>query len=249
MKVLIIEDESRAANALERLLGKVAPEMKVVGKLETVRDAIAFLQSGLALDLVFSDIQLADGLSLEIFKVVQPPCPIIFTTAFDQYAVEAFRSNGIDYLLKPISEERMLEALAKVKRLSPEISLADILALTRPQPQQTYKSRFMIKVGDELKSIPVAEVRAFFSLEKATFLLTLQGRKYVMDQTLDQVAEVLNPQAFFRINRKYIIGFDAYSHIYSWSNSRLRLVIEGVQDHEIVVARDRVAGFKEWLDR
>lgn len=248
MKVLILEDESRAANQLERVLKNVAPEAVVVGKLETIEEAVNFLNTKPSPDLVLSDIQLADGLSFEIFAQVQLNCPIVFTTAYDQYAIEAFRTNGIDYLLKPVSEERLTAALGKLRRLSPQVSLADLMGLVQPAAQvQTYKSRFLVKVGDEIKSIPISEIRAFFSLEKATFLLTNQGRRYVLDQTMDQVERQLEPVGWFRISRKYIVGFQSWDHIYAWTNSRFKLVLKGIDDQEVIVSRDRVSGFKEWL--
>lgn len=248
MRILIIEDETRAANQLERVLKKVAPEAVVLDKLETVEEAVDYLKGSPSLDLILSDIQLADGLSFEIFSQIELNCPIIFTTAYDQYAIEAFRTNGIDYLLKPVAEDRLAEALGKLRRLSPQVSLADLMALTKPAAaEKNYKSRFLVKVGDEIKSIPISDIRAFFSMEKATYLLTSAGRRYVLDQTMDQVESQLEPTNWFRISRKYIVGFQSWTHIYAYTNSRLKLVLQGIDDQEVIVARDRVGDFKEWL--
>jgi len=249
MKAIILEDEPRAANHLERLLAKVAPAMIVVARLETVRDGFKYLQSNPEPDLIFSDIQLADGLSFEVYNQVAVQCPIIFTTAYDHYAIEAFKTNGIDYLLKPIEEERLLKAIEKVARFSPGLMMERLLSLNKSYTQKSYKSRFMVKVGDKIRSIPSEEILLFFSQEKATFIHTSDKRTYCIDYTLDQLEPMLDPQIYFRINRKYIVAIDACSHILAWTNSRLRLKIEGIEDLDIIVARERVQEFKNWLDR
>ncbi|MDY0104158.1 MAG: LytTR family DNA-binding domain-containing protein [Lentimicrobium sp.] len=248
MKVLIIEDEARAASHLERLLTKVAPELEVMARLESVRDAVTFFSRKPDLGLIFSDIQLADGLSFEIFQQVKVNCPIIFTTAWDHYAIEAFNTNGIDYLLKPIEEERLLKAIEKARQFTPGPLLEKILAISAAKPKNSYKSRFLIKVGEKIKPIPVEEIIAFYSLEKATYLFTSEKRSYAIDFALDQLEGLVNPSNYFRINRKFMLSLEACSNITAWSNSRLKLKIEGLEDQEIIVARERVQEFKEWLD-
>lgn len=249
MKVLILEDEARAANHLERLLAKVAPGMKVVSKVETVRDGLKYLQNNPEPDMIFSDIQLADGLSFEIFNQVAVNCPIIFTTAYDHYAIEAFKTNGIDYLLKPIEEERLHQAIEKAKHFSPGLVLEKILSISNSASEKIYKSRFMVKVGDKIKSIPVDEILVFYIQEKATFIHTTDKRNYCIDYALDQLEPMLDPMTYFRINRKYIVSIQACTNILAWTNSRLRLKIDGIDDPDIVVARERVQDFKNWLDR
>ncbi len=249
MKVLIIEDEIRAANHLERLLKKVSPGMEVIARLESVRDSVEFLSKKSDIDLVFSDIQLADGLSFEIYASVKISCPIIFTTAWDHYAIEAFNTNGIDYLLKPIDEVRLIKAIEKVRQFSSQPLLEKILSLSGSKPVKTYKSRFLVKVGEKIKSIPIEEITAFYSLEKATFLLTRGNRNYCIDFALEQLESMIDPERFFRINRKYIVSFEACNNITAWSNSRLKLQIEGIEDQDAIVARERVNGFRDWLDR
>jgi len=249
MKVIILEDETRAANHLERLLAKVAPNMLVIAKLESVRDGIKYLQSNPEPDLIFSDIQLADGLSFEIYNQVAVRCPIIFTTAYDHYAIEAFKTNGIDYLLKPIEEERLRQAIEKANRFSPGLVIEKLLAMNKPTSEKAYKSRFMVKVGDKIKSVPAEEILVFFSQEKASFIHTTEGRTYCIDYALDQLEPMLDPEKYFRINRKYIVSIDACSNILAWTNSRLRLKIDGIDDPDIIVARERVVEFKMWLDR
>jgi len=214
-----------------------------------VRDSLKFLKSNTKVDLIFADIQLADGLSFEIFKQIQVNCPIIFTTAFDQYAIEAFNTNGIDYLLKPIEEERLEQAFDKLKNLSPNPDLQNILNLISNKSNiiKKYKTRFMTRVGEQIKTISTGEIKLFYSFDRATFILTQTGSNYIIDYTLDQLEALLDPEQFFRVNRKYYVSLEVCKKIYSWSNSRLKIEIDGMDD-EIVVARERVSGFKEWLD-
>jgi DNA-binding LytR/AlgR family response regulator len=249
MKVIILEDETRAASYLERLIQKVAPEMAVVAKIESVREAVPYLEAHGDIGLIFSDVQLADGLSFEIFKQVAVSCPIIFTTAYDHYAIEAFKTNGIDYLLKPIEEERLSKAIEKSKLFSPSLALEKMLMLSNTVSAKTYKARFMVKVGDKIKSIPVEEILAYYSLEKATYLHTNSNRDYCIDYSIDQLETLLDPALYFRISRKYIVSIQACTNILAWTNSRMRLKIEGINDENIIVARERVQEFKEWLDR
>jgi DNA-binding LytR/AlgR family response regulator len=249
MKVIILEDEKRAADHLERLVAKVAPEMEVVARLESVRDSVEYLQNHHDIALIFSDIQLADGLSFAIFNKIKINCPVIFTTAYDNYAIEAFKTNGIDYLLKPIEEERLKQALSKVNRFSPAVLLEKIMALTMKPLAKNFKTRFLVRAGDKIRSIRVEDVISFYSLEKATFLFTTEKQSYCVDFTIDQLEEILDPANFFRINRKYIVAIGACGNMLAWSNSRLRLKIEGINDAEIIVARERVQDFKNWLDR
>lgn len=248
MNVILLEDETRAANHLERLLAKVAPDMRVVAKLESVRDGIKYLQNNPEPDLIFSDIQLADGLSFEIFNQAEVQCPIIFTTAWDHYAIEAFKTNGIDYLLKPIEEERLNHAIEKARHFAPGLVLAKVLSITNQTPGKAFKSRFIVKVGDKIKSIPVEDIMVFYS-QKASYIRTADKHTYCIDYTLDQLEPMLNPGIYFRINRKYIVSINACTNILAWSSSRLRLKIDGTEDHDIIVARERVQEFKNWLDR
>jgi DNA-binding LytR/AlgR family response regulator len=249
MKIIILEDETRAANHLERLLARVAPEMTIVAKLESVRDGVKYLQNNPEPELIFSDIQLADGLSFEIFKQVAVRCPIIFTTAYDHYAIEAFQTNGIDYLLKPIEEERLRQAIEKARHFSPGLSLEKILSINKPSSGKAYKSRFMVKVGDKIRSVPVEEILVFYSQDKFSFIRTSDAHTYCIDYALDQLEPILDPEKYFRINRKYIVSIESCTNILAWTNSRLRLKIDGIDDSEIIVARERVVEFKMWLDR
>jgi len=248
MNVVILEDEQRAANRMELLITKLAPEMSIVGVFESVRDAVTFFKANANISLVFADIQLADGLSFEIFNSVKINCPIIFTTAYDQYAIEAFKTNGIDYLLKPIEEERLQKAFDKLKSIQKPLEFNQIAILMNAMNKPTFKNRFMIKVGDKIKSIETDRILVFYSMEKASFLFTDDQRSYVIDYSLEQLERLVNPDLFFRVNRKFMVSHKACTDVLAWSNSRLRLKIDGF-DEEIIVARERVVDFKAWLDR
>lgn len=248
MKIVILEDEGRAVNHLKRLIGEVAPHMELTGTFETVSEAISFLEEEPPVDLIFSDVQLADGTSFEIFSRLKISCPIIFTTAYDTYAIEAFNTNGIDYLLKPIEAERLRQAIEKAEQLSSKGRLDDLLSLITPRDTRTYKSRFMVKVGEKIKTILTEEILAFYSFEKTTYLFTRDKRNYIIDYSIEDLESMLDPGNYFRINRKYIVSIKACSQIIAWSNSRLKIDIEGIDDHKIVVARERVREFKQWLD-
>jgi len=248
MKAIILEDENRAVNHLRRLIHQVAPEMKVLEVFDTVRDTVTYLEKNPALDLIFSDVQLADGISFEIFSKVKVDCPIIFTTAYDTYAIEAFNANGIDYLLKPIEEERLSKAIEKARKFTTRIDLEGLLNLNISTARKQRKSRFMVKVGEKIRTIMVEEILLFYSFEKTTYLHTRTHRNYIIDYSLDELEGMVDPEKFFKINRKYIVSIDACSQIIAWSNNRLKIDVEGIDDQKIVVARERVKEFKAWLD-
>jgi DNA-binding LytR/AlgR family response regulator len=248
MKVLIIEDENRAAIRLQKLVHGIDSNIEVVAIMETVRESISYLKNA-SIDLILSDIQLADGLSFEIYKQIEINCPIIFTTAYDQYAIEAFNTNGIDYLLKPVESDRLEKALAKFNQLSSKDSMADLqnlLSSFKPEAVQ-YKSRFMIKVGEKIKTIKVDDVNAFYSEQKGTYLLTNEGRNYVLDNSLEQVATQVDPSVFFKISRKIVVNINAIDEIIAHSNSRLKLIIPHLELDEVIVAREKVNDFKSWI--
>ncbi len=248
MKVIILEDENRAVNHLKRLLHRVAPEMEVKAVFETVREAIVYLSEEAPVELIFSDVQLADGISFEIFSKVSINCPIIFTTAYDTYAIEAFNTNGIDYLLKPIEEGRLEKAIEKARLFTSNGKLEKLVNLKSGQGSRPAKSRFMVRVGEKIRTISVEDILAFYSFEKATYLHTSAHRNYIIDYSLEELEGLLDENRFFKINRRYIVSIEACSQIIAWSNNRLKIDIEGVDDYKIVVARERVREFKIWLD-
>lgn len=250
MKAIIIEDEPRAAKRLEKLIYEVDSSIQILAKIESITEAVQFLQENPNLDVVFSDIQLADGLSFEIYNQLTRIPPIIFTTAYDQYAIKAFKNNGIDYLLKPIEKEDVENSLTKLKQLSKPSIDASILSLLASQmgsPQVDYKDRFMVKVGQHIKSISTSNIQAFYSLDKATYSLTNEGKNYLIDYSLEQLDRLLNPKAFFRINRKFILHINAPFEITAWTNSRLKITLVGYDEEMIIVARNRTKEFKTWL--
>lgn len=254
MKILLIEDEPQAAQRLEKLVRIVIPHAIIVSTLDTVKSAVRWFQSNPAPELIFMDIQLADGISFSIFEQVEVNVPVIFTTAYDEYALKAFKVNSIDYLLKPIDEDGLRAAFKKYDSLTSPRAMApdkmmESIHLAMQMLSKKYKERFVIKVGEHLKSVEVGEILFFFSLEKTTFAQTRDGRKHILDFTLDQLEELLDPKKYFRINRKYIIAIDSIQDMISYTNSRLKLVLRNSDDQDVIVARERVQEFKEWLDR
>lgn len=249
MKFLIIEDERRAADRLQRMIEQVSQDHRVVSRLESVRESLEYFESPDELDLIFSDIHLADGLCFEIFEQREIRVPVIFTTSYDQYALRAFKNNGIDYLLKPISEEELSSSIDKALELGvgSNRKFKELASLIRT-PQRDFKSRFLIRHGEKLTSVPVAEVSCFFSMQKSTFIQLPSGRTFDLDYSLDQLERMLDPSSFHRVNRKQIVHIDFVGEMVAYSNSRLRLNVAGVEE-EVIVARERVSGFKSWMDR
>lgn len=249
MKILIIEDEKPAANRLIKLLQPHFPESELEGNLDTVSRAIKWFAENSAPDLIFCDIQLADGISFEIFDQVRLSTPVIFTTAFDQYAIKAFQVNAIDYLLKPIDPDELAKAVAKFKsrQLKPNLDLEVLKGLLQPE-KKSFKSRFLVRFGEKIQSISIEEVAFFFSEERVTFLQTKEAKKYVLDSTLEQVEAAVDPAVFFRINRKYLCRVDSVEEVLTYSNSRLKIKLKNSGDHDILISREKVSEFKAWLD-
>ncbi len=252
MKVLIIEDEKPAAGHLENLVKRYDSTIEVMGPLGSVKKSVEWFDANPHPDLALMDIQLADGLSFEIFENTTVNCPVIFTTAFNEYAIRAFKLNSIDYLLKPIDYEELKAALEKYKKNYLAFDQAHYALMFDKVMQSltsNYKKRFIVKVGEHIKSIPVDEILYFYSLEKATFLHTADDHNYVIDYSLEQLESLLDPKIFFRINRKYIVCMAAINDIITYSNSRLKLELMHLNDPDAIVAREKVNHFKKWLDR
>ncbi len=257
MRYIIIEDEQIAANRLKKLVTEIRPNYEFVMSLDSVEGATISLPV-LKFDLIFMDIQLADGLSFEIFDQIPLKKPVIFTTAYDQYAIKAFKTNGVDYLLKPIDPTELEESIAKFESQVVASSKQDyqndlkkiLNTLGGGEVQkEEYKKRFVVKIGDHIKTIPIEEIKLFYSQDKTSFILTKEGRNFIIDFPLDRLVELLDPGNFFRISRKYIICLDAIDDMLSFSNSRLKLVVKHYEDENIIVARERVQEFKLWLDQ
>lgn len=252
MKIVIIEDEIPAQERLERLLKEIDQDIEVVSKIESVKEGVDYFAKNEAPDLLLMDIQLADGLSFNIFKSISLESPIIFCTAYDEYAIQAFKHNSIDYLLKPIDPKELEAAVGKYKRLFKEarqpIDLKMVASLLNTE-KSTYKSRFMVKLGDKIQSISISNIAYFYSEQKATLIVTKDKRKHFVDYTLDQIQEIVDPQRFFRINRKYVSSYEAIEDIYAYSNSRLKVKLKSCVDEQILVSREKVGKLKEWLDQ
>jgi len=248
-KILIIEDEKPAAEWLRQLIFKFDPQISVLNVIDSVSGAAEWFQKNPAPDLVFMDIQLADGLSFEIFERVKVPCPVIFTTAYEEYAVKAFKVNSLDYLLKPIAFNELEAAFQKFGTRHQEVPVTiDLLNKVKEMLRKQYKTRFVIKVGEHLKSVPVEDILFFYSLDKATYLCTSDFKTYLVDYSLDRISEMVDERRFFRINRKYILSNLSIADIVFYSNSRLKIKLKKPDEESIIVSRDKVPAFKEWLD-
>ncbi|MFD2528263.1 LytR/AlgR family response regulator transcription factor [Polaribacter marinaquae] len=251
MNVLIIEDEKPAARRLNRMLAEL--DIEVQQMLHSVEESLSWLQNNPHPDLIFLDIQLSDGLSFEIFEEIEVKSAIIFTTAYDEYALKAFKLNSIDYLLKPLDEDELKVAVKKFKENQPkqsdvQVNLDDIRKLLVNPVDRKFKKRISIKVGQHIKIINIDEVECFYSENKATYIHTSENRNYLLDGSLENWQEQLDPEKFFRVNRTFIININSIKDIIAYSNSRLKLILNTYQDSEIIVSRERVKDFKNWID-
>jgi DNA-binding LytR/AlgR family response regulator len=253
LKVLIIEDEAPASEKLERYLIKYNAETKIVAKLISVEESVIWLKDKQAeVDLVFMDIQLTDGLSFSIFEQVKVEKPVIFITAFNEYALDAFKVNSIDYLLKPITYNDLENSLTKLRNLKNQLNWnptqVEAIKEALGPAGKSYKNRFMVKLGDHIKSITSDQISFFFADGRDVYLVTNQQRKFIIDFTLEALEEILDPKIFYRTNRSYIIHINAIQDVVVYSNSRLKISPAIKWDNEIVVSREKVGSFKEWFD-
>ena len=250
MNIIIIEDEKPAARLLERKIEKLGYSITTL--LHSVEESLLWFQSNPHPDLIFLDIQLSDGLSFEIFEKIDIKSAVIFTTAYDEYALRAFKLNSIDYLLKPIDEEELATAISKfenqfqVNRVS-NIDFEAIKRMLVNPISKEYRKRFSVKIGQQIKVIDVAEIECLYSENKGTYIHTFDNRDYLIDSSLEVVEAELNPNDFFRISRKYIIPLQSVKEIQVYSSSRLKISLPTYKADEVIVARERVSDFKEWL--
>jgi len=254
MKVLIIEDEIPAAEKLERYLAKYDASIQVLTRLTSVKDAVSWLlENQDNVDLIFMDIQLIDGLSFQIFQQVPIRKPVIFITAFNEFALDAFKVNSIDYLLKPITFTDLSNSLKKLENLREQLhwnkEKTDQLqeAFSTPKTKD-YKTRFMVKLGDHIRSITADQICLFYAEGRDVYLVTTQNRKFIIDYTLETLEDLLDPKNFFRINRTYILNINSIKDVIVYSNSRLKIIVTQEFDKEIIVSREKVSVFKEWFD-
>lgn len=249
MNIIIIEDEKPAARLLQRKVEKL--DLQVNTMLHSVEESITWFQNNAHPDLIFLDIQLSDGLSFEIFEQIDIKSAVIFTTAYDEYALRAFKLNSIDYLLKPIDEDELEVAINKFKvRTQAQNFSLDFEAIKRMlvnPVEKEYKKRFSVKIGQQLKVISIDEVECFYSENKGTYIHTLDNRDYLIDVTLEVLETEINPKDFYRVSRKFIVPLKAVKEIQVYSNSRLKIILPTYKDDEVIVARERVSDFKEWI--
>lgn len=249
MKVFIIEDEQLATKKLIRLLKEIDVEIEIVGSAGAVESAVNWLNTQTHPDLIFMDIQLEDGLCFDIFEKCKIKTPVIFTTAYDEYTLRAFKVNSVDYLLKPIKPDELKNAIHKFNELHNNIDFSGFeMALRQLQPKQ--KERFLIKVGEHYKSIEISTIDCFYIKERCNFIHINTGKNYAVDYSLDKIEEMVDLKMFFRINRNMIINFSSIQDILSYSSSRLKISLKNwTEKDELLVSRDRVTDFKLWIDR
>ncbi|WP_200979546.1 LytTR family DNA-binding domain-containing protein [Echinicola sp. 20G] len=255
MNVLIIEDENLAAEKLEQMLKKYDSKLHVLANLTSVQETVDWLREKPSPDLIMMDIRIDDGLCFEIFQQVEVSSPVIFTTAYDQYAIKAFEVHSIDYLLKPIQYEKLVQSLEKLKRLQSgfqrepkELKVDQILSAIQ-ENKTAYKSRFLVKAGTKIKSIKTEQIAYIYTERKLNLLVTDKGDKYPLDQSLDDLIQVLDPQLFFRANRQLILHIDAVSEIHPYFKGRVKLKLSPDLDSEIIISSEKTPLFKSWLDQ
>lgn len=259
LNILIIEDEEIIAQRLVQLLGQISVEYELCGVIGSVKGAIDWLNNNEHPDLIFVDIQLSDGNSFSIFKAVNVTSKVIFTTSYDEFALDAFRVNSVDYLLKPITAKKLKSAFVKLEEMSQAFAQSDEpLEIDQEKlkhlldyfdtKEKGFRNRFLIKMGNSFKSITAKEIAYFFVSNKTTYLMTSAKRKYSLDTPLDELDRSLDPKLFFRINRQMIININAIKEIHTFFNSRLLLNIEPAFDDDVLVTRSNIAQFKEWMD-
>ncbi|GAB2829816.1 LytR/AlgR family response regulator transcription factor [Ferruginibacter profundus] len=253
MKVVIIEDEFLTAQRLDSMINKYDAAIEVQAILPSVSDAVTWFKNNPDPDLIFMDIHLEDGQSFSIFETINLEVPVIFTTAYDEYMIKAFKVNSVDYLMKPINYEELVKAIDKYKKFHehPAEEQDNMSALIQAiQSKETlYKERFLISVGSRLKTVELAEVQYFYSAEKITFLVTKDNQRYPVDYSLDKLVLMLNPKDFFRINRQMIVKLQAISNIHVYPKGKLKVDLIPAGKEEVFISLDKVAEFKEWLGK
>ena len=253
MKTLIIEDENLTARRLEGLLKKYDPQMEILGIIPSVEDAVQWFRHNPEPEVVFMDIHLEDDLAFRIFEQVSLTVPVIFTTAYDEYTIQAFKVNSIDYLLKPINYDELAQALEKLKNLKKQFSQPNLERLLQyienKDKEPEYKTRFMITVGNKIRSYEIGEIAYFYSADKLTFMVTKDGQHLPIDFSLDKLTTLLDPGDFFRISRQYLVSFPSIQNVYAHYKGKLKLDLQPKAKIEAFVSGDRMTDFKNWLGR
>lgn len=257
LKVLIIEDEEIAAERLEWLIQRQDARITVLDKLDSVKSAVRWFEKNPLPDLIFLDIHLSDGLGFDIFTKIRVNAPIVFTTAYSEFAIKAFELNSIDYLLKPIKADDIARCLQKYRQLhgslSPSLDIDILLKAIQEQQQvstsKNYKTRFLVKLGIKTWSVPVEEIAYFYSEDKIVFVVCNDKQKIPVDYSLDQLEDMLNPQLFFKANRQFLLQINSISHISAYTNSRVKVHLQPTEPKEVIISNDKAPIFKQWLDR
>lgn len=253
MKILIVEDEKMAAQTLKGLLLDIAPEVEIEPVISNVKEAVRYLLSEPGADLIFLDIHLADGSAFEIFEKVLPNVPVVFVTAYDSYAVKAFEINSLDYLLKPISSDRLLQTINRFRQqmIMPTGSTKEITnILKKLQGTENFKSRFLVKGGSRLLPVEVQQIAYFYrSKEGNVFLITSEGKRHIINYNLETLENILDPKMFFRLNRQIIAKFSALADIQNYFNGKLKITLDPPAPFEVLVSQERSRSFKEWLEK
>ena len=253
MDILIIEDEIFAQEELKRLLNKSKLETNILACIDSIEESISWFKTHADPDLVFMDIQLSDGLSFEIFNNIEVSAPVIFTTAYDEYAIRAFKVNSIDYLLKPVDEKALLQSLDKYERLKSEFTkkstFIDAQQLSQLLNGKTkkYKNRFVSRIGDKLHHILLGDIAYFSADDKIVFLVTSKNEKYIIDNNLEEIESMVDPEHFFRLNRRYLAKIESIGDVQKYFNGRLVVKLKPKTDDEITVSREKASAFKQWL--
>jgi DNA-binding LytR/AlgR family response regulator len=252
MRTLIIEDEAPAFRRLQNLLNNLRPDFEIVDVLDSVSEAVKWLQNHRSPDLIFSDIQLSDGLSFDIYKSVRVQCPIVFTTAYDAYMLDAFRTNGIDYLLKPITTEDLARSIDKFLALrstdAPATPPIDELLRAIAGKKRRYRERFLVKVGTKLLPIETTEVAYFYHHDGNTWLHLNNGRNYAIDPALDDLEAELDPERFFRLNRQFLCSLQSIGTIHQYFKGKLKVVLQPTPPADAIVSREKSRSFKNWME-
>lgn len=252
MRILIIEDEKLNVLRIQRILSDISEDIEIVGMTTSVKESVTWFNNNLHPDVILMDIRLEDGISFDIFNHVDVKSPIIFTTSYDEYAIRAFKVNSLDYLLKPIEREDLESALKKVRiDIEEKNPLGNIKELLKQLDQQTnlYRKRFLVRKYKGHTSLNVEDVDFIFSENKITYLFTKEHTKHVVNQTLEEISEELNPDFFFRINRQYILSVDSILTLNDSINGKLRVILQRDPSREIIISREKAPIFKSWLDR
>jgi two-component system LytT family response regulator len=251
IKILILEDEDAAAKRLQKLIAEMLPDANFLATIASVKNGIEWFTNNNGPDLIFADIQLNDGTSFDIFKKVAVKSPVIFTTAYDAHALNAFKLNSVDYLLKPIKKDELSAAIEKFKTIhrtdkkEDAGNLQQLIEALQRTPQ--YKQRFVLRVGEHMKIIEVPDIAYFYTEHKANFIVTKDGKRSLADNTLDQLEEMLDPKSFFRINRQFIISYASIAEMFTYSKSRVLVKLNPPSKLDTIVSTERSATFKAWL--